>query len=112
MMPARAASDTRPTLPHGRTPRRARESALLRPIFGPRAAWRRVMAGKLAGRVGLMTGTATGIGRAGARLFAQEGAALVLLDVNAREGQAVAGEIAANGGRATFVQGDVTRSAD
>src|SRR5690348_11296206 len=70
------------------------------------------MAGKLAGRVGLMTGTATGIGRAGALLFAQEGASLVLLDVNARDGQAVADEIVGAGGQATFVQGDVTRSAD
>ena len=70
------------------------------------------MAGKLAGRVGLVTGTATGIGRAGALLFAREGAALVLLDVNARDGQAVADEIVAAGGQATFVQGDVTRSED
>src|SRR5436190_20054099 len=107
MMPARAATHLRRASHRGRVPRHASESALLRRIFGPRAAWRTVMADKLAGRVGLMTGTATGIGRAGARLFSQEGAALVLLDVNAREGQAVAGEIAANGGRATFVQGDV-----
>jgi NAD(P)-dependent dehydrogenase (short-subunit alcohol dehydrogenase family) len=70
------------------------------------------MAGKLAGRVGLMTGTATGIGRAGATLFAREGAAMVLFDVNARDGQAVADAIVADGGRATFVQGDVTRAAD
>ena len=37
---------------------------------------------KLQGRAGLLTGTATGIGRAGALLFASEGAALVTLDNN------------------------------
>jgi NAD(P)-dependent dehydrogenase (short-subunit alcohol dehydrogenase family) len=70
------------------------------------------MPNKLAGRVGLMTGAATGIGRAGALLFAQEGAAMVLLDVNAADGQAVADEIVRDGGRATFVHGDVTSAAD
>jgi NAD(P)-dependent dehydrogenase (short-subunit alcohol dehydrogenase family) len=70
------------------------------------------MDAKLAGRVGLLTGAATGMGRAGAQLFAQEGAAMVLLDVNATDGQAVADEIARGGGRATFIQGDVTRAAD
>ncbi len=70
------------------------------------------MSGKLTGRVGLLTGAATGIGRAGALLFAREGASMVLLDVNPADGQAVADEIAAGGGQATFVQGDVSRSAD
>ncbi|HZS90649.1 MAG TPA: glucose 1-dehydrogenase [Chloroflexota bacterium] len=70
------------------------------------------MADKLAGRVGLITGTATGIGRAGALLFAREGAALVTLDVNEERGRQTVAEIAAAGGRATFVHGDVARAAD
>ncbi len=70
------------------------------------------MPDKLKGRVGLLTGAATGIGRAGALLFAREGAAMVLLDVNAEAGQAVADQIVHDGGRATFVQGDVSRAAD
>ena len=47
------------------------------------------MAGKLERRVGLITGTATGIGRAGALLFAREGAALVTMDTNAAKGEAI-----------------------
>jgi NAD(P)-dependent dehydrogenase (short-subunit alcohol dehydrogenase family) len=70
------------------------------------------MPNKLAGRVGLLTGAATGIGRAGAQLFGREGAALVLLDLNATDGRAAADEINRDGGRATFVQGDVTHAAD
>lgn len=68
--------------------------------------------GKLDGRVGLVTGTATGIGAAGARLFAAEGAALVTLDANAEQGRETAAEIARAGGRALFVHGDVSRGDD
>src|ERR1700685_73399 len=63
---------------------------------------------KLQGRVGLLTGTATGIGRAGALLFASEGAALVTLDNNQAEGERTAEEIRQAGGRVTFVHGDVS----
>lgn len=67
---------------------------------------------KLDGRVGLLTGTATGIGRAGALLFAAEGAALVTMDVNEEAGRRTVADIEAAGGRATFVPGDVSRAAD
>lgn len=70
------------------------------------------MSDKLAGRVGLISGTATGIGRAGALLFAREGAALVTLDVNEEQGRQTVAEIQAAGGRATFVHGDVSSAAD
>ena len=46
--------------------------------------------GRLHGRVGLITGAASGIGAAGAELFAAEGAALVLVDVDAARGTRVA----------------------
>jgi NAD(P)-dependent dehydrogenase (short-subunit alcohol dehydrogenase family) len=66
---------------------------------------------KLTGRVAVITGAASGIGRAGAILFAQAGAAVVILDTNPAGSHTVAA-ITDGGGRATFVQGDVTRAAD
>jgi NAD(P)-dependent dehydrogenase (short-subunit alcohol dehydrogenase family) len=68
--------------------------------------------GRLADRVAIVTGAASGIGAAAARLFAAEGAALVLADLDEAGGQAVAGEIADAAGRAVFVQVDVTDPAD
>jgi NAD(P)-dependent dehydrogenase (short-subunit alcohol dehydrogenase family) len=67
---------------------------------------------KLANRVGLLTGTATGIGRAGALLFAAEGASLVTMDVNAAAGEEAVAAIRAAGGQAEFVPGDVSEPAD
>lgn len=67
---------------------------------------------KLEGRVGLLTGTATGIGRAGALLFANEGAALVTMDTNEKEGKGTVAAIEDAGGQARFVSGDVSEPAD
>jgi dihydroanticapsin dehydrogenase len=64
------------------------------------------MTGRLEGRVGVITGAASGIGRAGAALFAAEGASLVLLDLDERGGAATAGQIRTGGGRADFLAGD------
>ena len=50
---------------------------------------------ELNGKVALITGAATGIGRATAALFAREGASLVLADLNAEQGEALAGELRA-----------------
>lgn len=67
---------------------------------------------QLSGKVALITGAASGIGRATALLFAREGAAIALADVNADSGQQVANEISAKSGRAFFEPVDVTRAAD
>jgi NAD(P)-dependent dehydrogenase (short-subunit alcohol dehydrogenase family) len=67
---------------------------------------------QLAGKVAIITGAASGIGRAAAILFASEGAAVVIADINQAGGRAVAAEIARSGGRSAFEPGDVTRAAD
>ena len=68
--------------------------------------------GRLKGRRALVTGAASGIGRATALLFAREGAAVSVVDVDEASGQAVARMILDEGGQAIFVPCDVTRAAD
>jgi NAD(P)-dependent dehydrogenase (short-subunit alcohol dehydrogenase family) len=68
--------------------------------------------GRLRGRVALITGAASGIGAAGAELFATHGAALVLLDLDQAGGQRVADQIVARSGRAVFLPGDVANPED
>jgi NAD(P)-dependent dehydrogenase (short-subunit alcohol dehydrogenase family) len=67
---------------------------------------------RLAGRTGLITGAASGIGAAGADLFAAHGAALVLLDTDRAGGQRVADGITARGSRAVFRAGDAASPDD
>lgn len=69
------------------------------------------MAGRLDGKVVIITGAGRGIGRAAAELFAQEGARLVLVDINAESGAAVAEEIGSGGHEAIFVKTDLTDTA-
>ena len=68
------------------------------------------MPGQLAGKVALITGGASGIGRATALTFAREGAKLVIADMNEEGGQQTVHLITENGGDATFVQVDVTQT--
>ena len=63
---------------------------------------------RLEGKVALITGAARGQGAAEARLFAREGAKVILADVSDPEGIAVASEIAEAGGDAIYVHLDVT----
>lgn len=67
---------------------------------------------RLAGRVAIITGAASGIGRATALRFASDGAAVVIADINRAGGEACAREISAAGGRARFVETDVSRADD
>ncbi len=67
------------------------------------------MPGTLAEKVALVTGGASGIGRATALTFAREGAKLIIADMNEDGGQQTVHMIQENGGDATFVQVDVTQ---
>jgi len=67
---------------------------------------------RLAGRAAIITGAASGIGRAIAERFAGEGAAVLIADVQRDAGEAVATAIRAAGGQAEFVATDVTAEAD
>ncbi len=66
----------------------------------------------LAGMVGVVTGAASGIGRAAARRFAGAGARVVLADINAEAGEAVAAELTAAGQAARFQPTDVASEGD
>ena len=70
------------------------------------------MGERLRGKTAIITGAAAGIGKASALLFAQEGAAIILADLDKAGGEQLAAEICASGGQAAFVQTDVSSSQD
>lgn len=70
------------------------------------------MAGLLEGKSGLITGGASGIGRATALAFAREGASVTVADIADDAGKKVVDEIESVGGRARFVHVDVTSESD
>lgn len=67
------------------------------------------MAGRLQGKVAIISGGATGCGGAASRLFAAEGAAVGIIDRNVEAGQALADELTADGYRAYFAAADVAK---
>ena len=66
----------------------------------------------LAGKVGLVTGSGRGLGRACARLLARDGAKVVVVDLNPEDGAETVRLIAQAGGEAAFIRADVGKSAD
>lgn len=64
--------------------------------------------GKLQDKVAIITGGVSGIGAETAKLFASEGAKLVLVDMNEEKGNAFESELKSNGVEAIFLQADVT----
>jgi len=70
------------------------------------------MAGRLDGKVALVTGSGSGIGRASALAFAREGAKVVGADVVVDGGQETVRLIRAAGGEGLFVKTDVSRAAE
>ena len=63
---------------------------------------------RLQGRVAFLVGAGAGIARACAAMFAREGAAIIVTDINPATGRATADAVGAQGGDALFVQMDVT----
>ena len=70
------------------------------------------MAGRLDGKRALITGAASGLGRACAERFAEEGAAIVAADLLGDRAEELASAIRADGGRAVAAQADTRRDAD
>ena len=67
---------------------------------------------KLSGKVAIVTGAASGIGRASAMLFAAEGAKVAIADLDARRGEETVATIAAHGHEAVFARADVASEAE
>jgi 3-oxoacyl-[acyl-carrier protein] reductase len=67
---------------------------------------------RLGNKVAIVTGGGSGFGQGIASRFAQEGAKVIVNDINADAGERVAEAIRKAGGSAQFVQADVTRDAD
>lgn len=68
--------------------------------------------GRIDGKVSIVTGAGSGMGKAAALIFAQEGSKVVVSDINAETGKATVAEIKAVGGEAIFVRADVSQAAD
>lgn len=69
----------------------------------------RNMTGRVANKVAIVTGAASGLGEAAARMLAREGAKIVVADIDATAGQNAAAAIARTGAEVLFVHHDVTQ---
>src|SRR5215468_10936406 len=67
---------------------------------------------RLKDKVALITGAGGGIGRESALLFAREGAAIIVVDVNDEAGNKTVEMVGSQGGRAVYVHADVSKAAD
>src|SRR5688572_29149529 len=67
---------------------------------------------RLNNKIAIVTGGGQGFGEGIARRFADEGCKVIVNDLKPEGGEKVAKDIAAKGGQAKFVQGDVSRLAD
>lgn len=66
---------------------------------------------KLEGKVAIITGAGSGIGRASAVLFAEEGAKVVVADINEGQGRETVEQVTKAGGEARFIRTDVRQAA-
>ena len=64
--------------------------------------------GRLRDKVALITGGASGLGKATGQLMAKEGATVILSDLQEEEGTAVSKQIIGNGGKCSFMKQDTT----
>jgi cyclopentanol dehydrogenase len=80
--------------------------------YKPADYWRSQDMGRLGGKVAIVSGGARGQGATEAKMFAREGAKVVLGDVLDEEGKQVEAQINESGGTATYVHLDVTREDD
>ncbi len=67
---------------------------------------------RLKNKVALITGGSSGIGRATCLLFAKEGAKVVVVDINKKEGEATARMVKKAGGKGVFFKADISKAKD
>jgi NAD(P)-dependent dehydrogenase (short-subunit alcohol dehydrogenase family) len=70
------------------------------------------MTDRLKGKIALVTGGSSGIGRVAAKLFTREGAKVVIADINVEGGEETVRRISEAGGEALFVRTDISKSAE
>jgi NAD(P)-dependent dehydrogenase (short-subunit alcohol dehydrogenase family) len=92
--------------------RRAKAIASKRSNSSRRDEKERTMEHDFGGKVAIVTGAASGLGRATAVAFAKRGASMVLADVDDSGGRQLANELTSSGARAVFLRTDVSSPAD